>query len=116
MIIECKNLVKKYSQDGQELRAVNDVSFSVEEGDFVHYNSFVGNEIKDKELMYLVCCYGDYQSAQRHYDQHIILTMEHTIAQGDPYCSRMLHDTRQDWDLRHPESEFWDKLNNEFPN
>ncbi|MHA2347203.1 MAG: L-2-amino-thiazoline-4-carboxylic acid hydrolase, partial [Candidatus Hodarchaeales archaeon] len=72
-------------------------------------------EIEDKELMYLICCYGDYQSALRYYNKHVILTMEHTIAQGDLYCSRMLHDTREDWDLRHPESEFWDKLNNEFP-
>ena len=72
-------------------------------------------EIEDKELMYLICCYGDYQSALRYYNPHVILSMEHTIAQGDPYCSRMLHDTREDWDLRHPESEFWDKLNKEFP-
>jgi hypothetical protein len=72
-------------------------------------------EIEDKELMYLICCYGDYQSALRHYNQHTILTMEHTIAQGDPYCSRMLHDTREDWDLRHPKTEFWDKLHKEFP-
>ncbi len=25
--------------------------------------------------------------------------MEHTIAQGDKYCSRVLHDTRIDYDL-----------------
>jgi hypothetical protein len=73
------------------------------------------SEIEDKELIYLICCYGDYQSAQRHYNQHVILTMEHTIAQGDPYCSRMLHDTREDWDLKHPKTKFWDKLNKEFP-
>ena len=71
-------------------------------------------DLEDQELKYLVCCYGDYQSAQRHYDQHIILTMEHTIAQGDPYCSRVLHDTREDWDLKHPPTEFWDKLHKEF--
>ena len=35
MIIECKNLVKTYQQDGQDLRAVDNVSFSVEEGDFI---------------------------------------------------------------------------------
>jgi hypothetical protein len=67
-------------------------------------------DIDDKELMYLICCYGDYQSIQRNYNQHIILTMEHTIAQGDPYCSRVLHDTREDWDLRHPKKDFWDRL------
>lgn len=70
-------------------------------------------DIDDKELMYLICCYGDYQSIQRNYNQHIILTMEHTIAQGDPYCSRVLHDTREDWDLRHPKKEFWDHLHDQ---
>jgi hypothetical protein len=70
-------------------------------------------DLDDSELKYLVCCYGDYQSAQHHYNQHIILTMEHTIAQGDPYCSRVLHDTREDWDLRHPQKEFWDNLHNQ---
>jgi len=69
--------------------------------------------IEDKELIYLICCYGDYQSIQQNYNQHIILTMEHTIAQGDPYCSRVLHDTREDWDLRHPKKEFWDELHNQ---
>ena len=67
-------------------------------------------DIEDRELLYLICCYGDYQNAQRFYDQRIILTMEHTIAQGDLYCSRVLHDTHEDWDLRHPKNEFWDNL------
>jgi hypothetical protein len=70
-------------------------------------------DIKDEELVYLICCYGDYQNAQRYYNPHIILTMEHTIAQGDPYCSRVLHDTQEDWDLRHPEKAFWDELHKE---
>jgi hypothetical protein len=70
-------------------------------------------DLDDKELMYLICCYGDYQSIQRNYNQYIILTMEHTIAQGDPYCSRVLHDTREDWDLRHPNKDFWDNLHNQ---
>jgi len=30
--------------------------------------------------------------------------MEHTIAQGDPYCSRV------DWNLAHPPKEFWDNM------
>lgn len=70
-------------------------------------------DIDDKELMYLICCYGDYQSIQYNYNKHIILTMEHTIAQGDPYCSRVLHDTREDWNLRHPKRDFWDDLHNQ---
>ncbi len=68
------------------------------------------DDIEDRELMYLICCYGDYQSATTHYDKNIVLTMEHTIAEGDPYCSRLLHDTREDWDLRHPKKDFWDSI------
>ena len=30
--------------------------------------------------------------------------------EGDPYCSRVLHDTRVDYDLRHPQKEFWDNF------
>lgn len=35
MIIKCNNLVKTYQQDGQDLRAVDNASFSVDKGDFV---------------------------------------------------------------------------------
>ena len=66
-------------------------------------------DLPDSELKYLICCYGDYEGARR-YHESIVLTMEHTIAQGDPYCSRVLHDTRVDWDLRHPTKEFWDNF------
>jgi hypothetical protein len=67
-------------------------------------------ELLDNELKYYICCYGDYQGAKLNYDDSVVLTMEHTIAQGDPYCSRVLHDTRIDWDLRHPSQELWDDL------
>ena len=66
-------------------------------------------DLPDSELKYYVCCYGDYQGA-KDLNENIILTMEHTIAQGDPYCSRVLHDTRFDWDLRHPSKHFWDSI------
>jgi len=66
-------------------------------------------DLKDSELKYLVCCYGDYEGAKSIHDG-VMLTMEHTIAQGDPYCSRVLHDTLVDWDLRHPPKEFWDNM------
>jgi hypothetical protein len=67
------------------------------------------DDLPDSEIKYYVCCYGDYEGAK---DQHesIVLTMEHTIAQGDPYCSRVMHDTRVDYDLRHPPKEFWDNM------
>ncbi|MHA2066876.1 MAG: L-2-amino-thiazoline-4-carboxylic acid hydrolase, partial [Candidatus Thorarchaeota archaeon] len=66
-------------------------------------------DLPDSELKYYVCCYGDYESSKIYHDS-VILTMEHTIAQGDPYCSRVLHDTRVDWDLKHPPKDFWDSM------
>jgi hypothetical protein len=66
-------------------------------------------DLPDSELKYYVCCYGDYESSKIYHDS-VILTMEHTIAQGDPYCSRVLHDTRVDWDLKHPPKGFWDSM------
>ena len=67
-------------------------------------------DLPDTEIKYYICCYGDYEAAKFSND-NFILTMEHTIAQGDPYCSRVYHDTRVDYDLRHPKKEFWDKFN-----
>ena len=67
-------------------------------------------DLPDAEMKYLICCYGDYQGAKAFYDDSIILTMEHTIAEGDAYCSRVMHDTRVDWNLQHPPKEFWDEM------
>ncbi len=67
------------------------------------------DDLPDSELKYYICCYGDYEGARNHHDS-IVLTMEHTIAKGDPYCSRVMHDTRVDYDLRHPPKEFWDNM------
>ena len=36
--------------------------------------------------------------------------MDHTIAEGDPYCSCVVHDTRIDWNLTHPSKEYWDSI------
>lgn len=69
----------------------------------------IGDDLSDTELKYYVCCYGDYEKFRDYHDS-IILTMEHTIAQGNSYCSRVLHDTRVDWDLRHPPKSFWDSM------
>jgi hypothetical protein len=67
-------------------------------------------ELPDIELKYLVSCYGDYAKFRAYTNDHIILTMEHTIMEGYPFCSRLMHDTRVDYDLRHPPKEFWDKF------
>ena len=73
------------------------------------FMSAIGEDLPDTELKYYIACYGDYEKFKDYHDS-IILTMEHTIAQGDPYCSRVLHDTRVDWDLRHPPKSFWDSM------
>jgi len=67
------------------------------------------DDLPDSEIKYYVCCYGDYEGARDRHES-IVMTMEHTIAQGDPYCSRVMHDTRIDYDLRHPPKEFWDGM------
>lgn len=64
-------------------------------------------DLPDAETKYYICCYGDYTTIKTH-NHNFILTMEHTIAQGDAYCSRVAHDPRVDWDLRHPSKEFWE--------
>ena len=66
-------------------------------------------ELPDSEIKYYICCYGDYEGA-RGLHENIVFTMEHTIAQGDPYCSRVMHDTRVDYALRHPPKKFWDNM------
>ena len=66
-------------------------------------------DFTDTEIKYLVCCYGDFQGAKRE-NKYFVLTMDHTIAKGDPYCSCILHDTRIDWDLTHPPKEYWDNI------
>jgi hypothetical protein len=67
------------------------------------------DDLPDSELKYYISCYGDFERA-KDYHNSVVLTMEHTIAQGDPYCSRLYHDTRVDWDLRHPPKSFWDSM------
>ena len=67
------------------------------------------DDLPDAELKYYISCYGDFERAKDFHDS-VILTMEHTIAEGEPYCSRVYHDTRVDWDLRHPPKSFWDSM------
>ncbi|MHA1200746.1 MAG: hypothetical protein ACTSQF_15610 [Candidatus Heimdallarchaeaceae archaeon] len=66
-------------------------------------------ELPDTELKYLAACYGDFQSYNNS-NQNFILTMEHTVVEGDPYCSCIVHDTRINDDLTHPPKEFFDNM------
>ncbi len=64
----------------------------------------------DNEFKFLAACYYDYQGTRIQWNKDFILTMDHTIAGGDPYCSCVVHDTRIDWDLTHPSKEYWDSI------
>ena len=66
-------------------------------------------DFEDTEVKYHICCYGDYQGIKT-LNPAFVLTMEHTIAEGDRYCSRIVHDPRVDWDLRHLPQSFWDEM------
>jgi len=67
-------------------------------------------DLPDKMLKYLICCYGDFQIAVARSNDNFILTMKHTIVEGDPYCDCIIHDTSIDWNLTHPPKEYWDAI------
>ncbi|NHJ31566.1 MAG: hypothetical protein FK732_01770 [Asgard group archaeon] len=67
-------------------------------------------DLPDKEIKYLICCYGDFQAAVTRSNDCFVLTMKHTVVEGDPYCDCIYHDTSVNWDLTHPPKEFWDNL------
>lgn len=67
-------------------------------------------DFSDSDFRYLVACYSDFQGSKIYWNKHFILTMKHTIAKGDLYCSCVVHDTRIDWDLTHPKEEFWESI------
>ncbi|NHJ49065.1 MAG: hypothetical protein FK733_14860 [Asgard group archaeon] len=66
--------------------------------------------LPDDDFRYLIACYGDFQGTKIIWNKHFILTMKHTIAKGDPYCSCIVHDTRIDWDLTHPDEDYWESI------
>jgi len=107
---------KKYF-DGKNLDGSEVIYSDVINGKFFYkktnciWNEAV-KELPDKELRYYALCYGDYQGAT-FWNDSFILTMKHTVANDDDYCSCVLHDTREDWDLTHPPKEFWDRMNAE---
>ncbi len=67
-------------------------------------------DLPDKIVKYLVCCYVDFQAAVARSNGNFILTMKHTIIEGDHFCDCIIHDTNIDWNLDHPSKEFWDKI------
>ncbi len=67
------------------------------------------HDLDDRELKYYVCCFGDFTNV-RLLNKRFKLTMEHTIARGDPYCDCVYHDMRIAEDVEHPSREFFDSI------
>ncbi len=67
-------------------------------------------DYQDKDFKFMAACYGDFQGASTMQNENFILTMKNTIMQGDAYCSSITHDTRVDWNLHHPDEDFWDSI------
>lgn len=67
------------------------------------------SDFEDKELVYVTCCHGDYQYAVLS-NEHFVMTRDFTIAEDDPYCDKVFHDTRIDKKVKHPTKEFLDSM------
>ena len=67
------------------------------------------DDLEDKELVYVICCHGDFRYAEMQ-NEHFVLTRHYTIAEGDPYCDKVFHDTRIDKKITHPSKEFLDNI------
>ena len=71
------------------------------------------DDIEDKELIYVVICYPDYKWAEMT-NEHFVMTRKYTVAEGDPYCDKVIHDKRIDKELKHPSKEFFDNMDLNF--
>lgn len=107
-----EDMAKQWNQEEAKqnpglIRIISDV----EDGKlFLRKDTCVWNDaiadLDDVELKYYICCYGDFESA-RLLNKHFVMTMEHTIVEGHPYCDCVFHDTRINSDLSHPSDEFF---------
>ena len=66
-------------------------------------------DCEDRELIYLVCCYPDYQYALMT-NENFRMTRYYTIAEKDPYCDKVIHDIRISKNLEHPTTDFLDGM------
>jgi len=66
-------------------------------------------ELEDRELIYLVCCYADYQYAIMS-NENFRMTRFYTIAENDPYCDKVFHDIRKSKRQEHPSTELIDSM------
>ena len=87
---------------------------SVENGKFIIRNDNCPavealEDHEDKELIYLVCCYADFQYAIMT-NENFRMTRFYTIAENDPYCDKVMHDIRISKELEHPSTELIDSM------
>jgi hypothetical protein len=71
------------------------------------------DDIDDKELIYVVICYPDFQYAIMT-NEHFVMTRKHTIAEGDPYCDKVFHDTRINKEPKHPSKKLIDSMDSKI--
>ena len=62
---------------------------------------------------HLIICYPDFQWAVMT-NEHFVMTRKHTIAEGDPYCDKVFHDTRINKKPKHPSKELIDSMDSKI--
>ena len=63
----------------------------------------------DGDFMYAISCYCHEPLAEM-WNENFVLTLEHTIAKGDPFCSYVYHDKRIVEKIEHPPREYFEKI------
>lgn len=70
-------------------------------------------DIDDKELTYYIECYGDFANYKK-YNENFLLTRTKTLVESDPYCDFCYRDTRTIKEIKHPNEEFFEKMDGLF--
>lgn len=101
-------------KEARKRRGWVSVFSEVEDGEYIIRNENcllveALDDLEDKELVYVICCHGDSKYAEMQ-NEHFVLTRHYTIAEGDPYCDKVFHDTRIDKKITHPSKEFLDNI------
>ncbi|HUT79798.1 MAG TPA: hypothetical protein VMZ29_01240 [Candidatus Bathyarchaeia archaeon] len=68
---------------------------------------------EDRELLDVTGCYC-HEGLVRLWNENFILTLNKTIAKGDPYCTYVYHDTRVVDTIKVPSQKFFDEVIEEF--
>ena len=111
---EVKNPEEEFEQMKKYPQATHDiVLFLLEKGMIVNkitrcmWHELL-SQFNDAEIAYAVACHIDF-SKTICTNENIMLTRTKTLMQGDEYCDFCWHDKRFDDELKHPDSEFWEK-------